>query len=250
MTMEYIMNRLNIYKTHPDIVLPKFATKQAACFDLSFQAAGKVEYLGYNAYNAPFSRVIHDNRIVIMPGDRILVPTGLIFDIPAGYSVRIHARSGLSYKQGLVLANQEAVIDSDYIQETFVLLTNSSESRVYVNGGDRVAQAEMVKVEEYILWETMEAPIQKTDRIGGLGSTGIAVFEIGDIKFEPNIAPSTSFTAKLDPNVPVTLTETFSSEHTGRGTHITELPKGEDLGELKEAPVKRGRGRPKKVLAG
>jgi dUTP pyrophosphatase len=173
--MEYIMNRLNVYKTHPDIVLPKFATKQAACFDLSFQAAGKTTYSGYNSFNAPFTRELSNSAIRIMTGDRILVPTGLIFDIPEGYSVRIHPRSGLSYKQGLILANLEAVIDSDYIQETFVLLTNRSEVDITINNGDRIAQAELVKSEEYVLWEIMEAPTQKTDRVGGLGSTGIAL---------------------------------------------------------------------------
>lgn len=173
------MIRLNIYKTHPDIVLPKFATKGSACFDLSFQSAGKTEYTGYNSFNAPFTRNLHDEgAIVIMPGERIMVPTGLIFDIPEGYSVRIHPRSGLSYKQGLVLANLEAVIDSDYVQETFVLLTNTSENPVSINNGDRIAQAEMIKSEEYVLWETFEAPTQKTDRTGGLGSTGVAAVTI------------------------------------------------------------------------
>ena len=180
MTTEYIMNRLSIYKTHPSIVLPKFATEQAACFDLSFQSAGKTEYTGYNAFNAKIARTIHDKRIIVMPGDRVMVSTGLIFDIPKGYSVRIHPRSGLSYKQGLVLANLEAVIDSDYVQETFVLLTNQSENPVIVNDGDRIAQAEMVKSEEYVLWEIFEAPTQKTDRVGGLGSTGIAL--AGDLE--------------------------------------------------------------------
>lgn len=174
------MNRLNIYKTNPNIVLPKFATKQSACFDIAFQAKGKFEYAGFNSYNAPFTRKMFDEKITIMPGDRIMVPTGLIFDIPEGYSVRIHARSGLSLKQGLILANQEAVIDSDYIQETFILLTNISDNGITINNGDRIAQAELVKKEEYVLWEIMEAPTQKTDRAGGLGSTGIAVFESQD----------------------------------------------------------------------
>lgn len=193
------MNRLRIFKTNPNVNLPKFATKQAACFDLSFQASGKTEYTGYNMYNAPFKRPLSNGSIKIMPGDRILVPTGLIFDIPEGYSVRIHPRSGLSLKQGLVLANLEAVIDSDYVQETFVLLANNSSVDQTINNGDRIAQAEMIKSEEYILWEIFDVPIQKTDRAGGLGSTGISVFAIEDVQ-------------KPD-----------------------------------EQPVKRGRGRPKKV---
>jgi dUTP pyrophosphatase len=150
-------------------------------------------------YNAPLTRQLSNGSIKIMPGDRILVPTGLIFDIPEGYSVRIHPRSGLSLKQGLVLANLEAVIDSDYVQETFVLLANNSSVDQTINNGDRIAQAEMIKSEEYILWEIFDAPIQKTDRAGGLGSTGISVFAIEDVQ-------------KPD-----------------------------------EQPVKRGRGRPKKV---
>lgn len=182
MTMEYIMLRLNVYKTHPDIVLPKFGTKQAACFDLSFQAAGKTTYSGYNSYNAPFTRELVNGTIRIMPGDRILVPTGMIFDIPEGYSVRIHPRSGLSYKQGLILANLEAVIDSDYVQETFVLLTNRSDVDQTINNGDRIAQAELVKKEEYILWEINQAPAQKTDRDGGLGSTGVSAFQTEEVK--------------------------------------------------------------------
>jgi dUTP pyrophosphatase len=201
------MNRLNVYKTNPNIVLPRFGTKQAACFDISFQAEGKATYSGYNSFNAPFTRALTSSGAIrIMPGDRILVPTGLIFDIPEGYSVRIHPRSGISYKQGLILANLEAVIDSDYIQETFILLTNRSEVDQTINNGDRIAQAELVKKEEYVLWEIMEAPTQKTDRIGGLGSTGVAVFVPDEIKTEPVV-----------------------------------------LNEEVQPEVKRGRGRPRKV---
>ena len=201
------MHRLNVYKTNPNIVMPRFGTKQAACFDISFQAEGKATYSGYNSFNAPFTRALSNTgSIRIMPGDRILVPTGLIFDIPEGYSVRIHPRSGLSYKQGLILANLEAVIDSDYIQETFILLTNRSEVDQTINNGDRITQAALVKKEEYGLWEIMEAPTQKTDRIGGLGSTGVAVFVPDEIKTEPVV-----------------------------------------LNEEVQPEVKRGRGRPRKV---
>lgn len=175
------MDRLNVYRTHSNVTLPKFATKQSACFDLSFQSAGKTEYVGYNSYNSPFTREITEGRIVIMPGDRVLVPTGYIFDIPEGYSVRIHARSGLSLKQGLILANSEAVIDSDYIDETMVMLTNISENPLTITNGDRIAQAEMVKSEHYTLWEVMGRPIQKTDRVGGLGSTGVRTPEITEL---------------------------------------------------------------------
>jgi dUTP pyrophosphatase len=172
------MTQLKIYKTHPEVVLPKFGTEQAACFDLAYQPYGKSEYVGYNAFNATFTRPIRGaGTLVVMPGDRIMVPTGLIFDIPEGYSIRIHPRSGLSYKQGLVLANLEAVIDSDYVQETFVLLTNLSENPQSINVGDRIAQAELVEQIKYEIVETTIAPTQKTDRVGGLGSTGVTTLD-------------------------------------------------------------------------
>lgn len=198
------MTDLKIYKTHSGVALPAFGTQQAACFDLAFQPHGKHEYTGFNAFNAPFTRPLNMGMITIMPGDRVMVPTGLIFDIPEGYSVRIHPRSGLSYKQGLVLANLEAVIDSDYVQETFVLLTNLSENPQIIKPGDRIAQAEMIPQLKYSITETIVAPTQKTDRVGGLGSTGVAT-PILD-KTNQIIAPQPS-----------------------------------------EQPVKRGRGRPRKV---
>ena len=163
------MLTLKMYKTHPEVALPAFGTQQAACFDLAYQPHGKSVYTGYDAYNKPISRPLSaDGSLVIMPRDRIMVSTGLIFDIPEGYSIRIHPRSGLSYKQGLVLANLEAVIDSDYVQETFVLLTNLSQNPQTIKPGDRIAQAEMVPQLKYSIQQTNDAPTQKTDRVGGL----------------------------------------------------------------------------------
>lgn len=166
--------KLKIYKTHPEHELPKFATKQSACFDLAAQIRGRgTHYEGFNSNNAPVSRVFSGPTLRIMPGDRIAVPTGLIFDIPEGYSVRIHPRSGLSLKKGLILANAEGVIDSDYVEEVLVLLVNTSNNPIDITHGERIAQAELVPVLSYEIEEAKKAPEQKTDRDGGLGSTGV-----------------------------------------------------------------------------
>lgn len=168
------MTKLKMFKTHPNVFLPIFSTKQAACFDISACFAGKGTYSGFNRNNAPIERAFEVyNGIVIMPGERVMCPTGLIFDIPEGYSIRIHPRSGLSYKSGIVLCNQEAVIDSDYFHETFILLTNISDAKFTVHNGDRIAQGELVKSEIYTIEETKTQPAQKTDRKGGVGSTGV-----------------------------------------------------------------------------
>lgn len=206
------MLRLSFFKTHPHIELPRFATKGSACFDLSFQSAGKYTYKGYNSQNKEFSRNIHSgNQIYINPGDRILVPTGLILDIPEGYSVRVHARSGTALKKGLVLINAEGIIDSDYVDELFLLIHNASDNGHMLTSGDRIAQGEMIKNEEYALWETQTRPLIKSERIGGMGSTGVQLDVINYTS-----APAT----------PVIVTEEVKNE---------------------EQPVKRGRGRPRKV---
>lgn len=169
----FVMTKLKIYKTHSDVVLPAFATKEAACFDIAMQFHGKNEYSGYDSNNKPFTRNHGNGKIFINSNERVMCPTGLIFDIPAGYSVRLHPRSGLSYKNGIVLANLEAVIDSDYYHETFVLLKNESDVGFWIQSGDRIAQAELVKSEQYTIEETKKQPEQKTERTGGLGSTGV-----------------------------------------------------------------------------
>ena len=166
------MSDLRIYKTHSLVILPQFATKESACFDVAFQGYGKGTYKGFQQNNSQFERPLSNNEVCIMPGERVMVPTGMILDIPEGFSVRLHPRSGLSLKQGLVLANAEAVIDSDYFDELFLLISNISTVKAIVKSGERLAQAEMVPQLRYGIIETMIRPIQRTNRIGGLGSTG------------------------------------------------------------------------------
>lgn len=174
---ELVMNPIvNFFKTHPDVHIPLIATTWAACFDLSFSVAGKISVEGYVSKNQAVSRPIrfYDGKryVTIEPGDRLLFPTGLIFDIPENYSLRLHPRSGIALKLGLTLANCEGVIDADYVQETFIMIVNTSEVSQSVFDGDRLCQAELVKLQECSLWEIAEAPTQKTNRTGGLGSTG------------------------------------------------------------------------------
>ena len=166
------MTHLKFFRLHPQVKLPEKQTTQSACFDLAFQGYAHNIYEGYSQHNKQFKRPMNI-QIVIQPGDRVMVPTGIIMDIPEGYSVRLHARSGLSYKQGLVLANAEGIIDSDYVQEVMVLVHNISQNQIVISSGDRIAQAELVKSENYEVTETFVRPIPKTNRTGGMGSTGI-----------------------------------------------------------------------------
>ena len=103
----------------------------------------------------------------------MLVPTNLILDIPKGFSVKAHPRSGLSLKQGLTLFNCTGVIDSDYVDPLFITLVNISGTTRTICDGDRIIQAELQVKIDTALESTNKRPTKKTDRNGGFGSTGV-----------------------------------------------------------------------------
>ena len=171
---------LKFYKLNEQAQLPVFATKQSACFDLyaNLIVDGTVQYYGAIQTKELPRRVSFDinsnrNFIQLNNMERMLIPTGLIADIPVGFSVRLHSRSGLAFKQGVYLANCEGIIDSDYVDPIFAMVTNISNVPVRIYDGDRICQGELVRCEKYTLDESDDAPTQKTDREGGFGSTGV-----------------------------------------------------------------------------
>ena len=170
---------LKFYRTTESAILPTFATKQSACFDLYANLVNGEEVQYYQAIATKVlprkvSFDINSNRsfIPINNEERMLIPLGLIADIPEGFSVRLHSRSGLAFKQGVYLTNCEGIIDSDYVDPMFAMITNMSNVPVKIYDGDRICQGELVRCEKYTLDESDEAPTQKTDREGGFGSTG------------------------------------------------------------------------------
>ena len=170
---------LKFYKLNEQAQLPVFATKQSACFDLyaNLIVDESVQYYGAIQTKELPRRVSFDinsnrNFIQLNNMERMLIPTGLIADIPDGFSVRLHSRSGLAFKQGVYLANCEGIIDSDYVDPIFAMVTNISNVPTRIYDGDRICQGELVRCEKYTLNESDEAPTQKTDREGGFGSTG------------------------------------------------------------------------------
>jgi len=165
--------KLGIYKMFDDVVLPEFATDQAACFDLRFYPHGSVlVYRNNNKHVTGEPMNEETEKLVIAPDTRVMVPTGIIMDIPKGYSVRLHSRSSLALKSGLRLANSEGVIDSDYVDEVMVLLHNYSHRNVEIVRGERICQAELVKNQPVEFVECKNIPERKGNRKGGFGSTG------------------------------------------------------------------------------
>ena len=181
--MKYMIKeklQVGVYKLHPSAFDPVYATEGSACFDLkacfahghnlitTYSKTGKESIL--MAVSEVEGDPVH---IIIPPGDRVLVPTQLVFDIPAGWSMRLHMRSGLAVRGGLMLSNCEGIIDSDYVQQVMVPINNTSEVPVRINHGDRICQAEMVPSYPAI-FQPCAKPEPKTTRTGGFGSTGKA----------------------------------------------------------------------------
>lgn len=173
-------------KLHSSATDPKYATEQSACFDLAACFGGVLKngeprdvIEGYSSTNVPIRNIAFPTNqqekktVSVLPGARIKIPTGLIFDIPPGFSIRIHPRSGLSLKKGLVIANLEGVIDADYVEETFVIVYNQSDETIEIQDGDKIAQAEIVPVHIAAFEGVKNTPKQKTSRTGGFGSTGV-----------------------------------------------------------------------------
>ena len=171
---------LKFYRLNENAQIPVFSTKQSACFDIHASLIDGEDIQYYQAISTKSvpRRVALDinssNTFIQLNNmERMLIPTGLIADIPPGFSIRLHSRSGLAYRQGVYLANCEGIIDSDYVDPIFAMVTNISNVPVRIYNGDRICQGELVRCEKYTLNESDEPPSQKTDREGGFGSTGV-----------------------------------------------------------------------------
>ena len=112
-----------------------------------------------------------DEPIVLAPGKRHLVPTGLVFEIPTGFEGQVRPRSGLALKHGITCLNTPGTIDSDYRGEVQVLLINLGQDNFSIERSMRIAQMIIAPVLQARLEERELA--QATERgAGGFGSTG------------------------------------------------------------------------------
>lgn len=113
-----------------------------------------------------------DNELILMPGERALVPTGLAFEIPAGFEIQARPRSGLAIKSGISLVNTPGTIDADYRGEVKIILINLGNEPFPIKDQDRIAQLVLCPVlqADFEVVETLSS----TERgAGGFGSTGV-----------------------------------------------------------------------------
>ncbi|MGE6742224.1 dUTP diphosphatase [Allorhizobium pseudoryzae] len=117
-------------------------------------------------------RAAVDAPMTLAPGQRALVPTGFVFEIPEGFEVQVRPRSGLAFKNGVTCLNTPGTIDSDYRGEVKVLLVNLGDQDFVIERGMRVAQLVVSPVVQARVEEA--GGFSETVRgAGGFGSTGV-----------------------------------------------------------------------------
>ena len=134
-----------------DLPLPEYATVQSAAVDL-------------------LAAVTED--VVLTPGARTLIPTGLAIALPDGYEAQVRPRSGLALKNGITLLNTPGTIDADYRGEIGIILTNLGQEDFTVERGMRIAQMLIAPVTR-LTWNAVSSLDESERGSGGFGSTGV-----------------------------------------------------------------------------
>lgn len=134
-----------------DLPLPSYESSHAAGMDL---------------------RAALQEPLVLEPGQRSLIPTGLQMALPEGYEAQIRPRSGLAYRNGITMLNTPGTIDADYRGEVKVLAINHGDEPFTINHGDRIAQMVIAPVQQMFVEEVQDLPDSERGS-GGFGSTGI-----------------------------------------------------------------------------
>jgi dUTP pyrophosphatase len=143
-----------------DLALPRYETEGAAGMDL-------------------LAAVSEAEPIVLAPGARALVPTGLAIALPFGFEAQVRPRSGLAAKNGVTVLNSPGTIDCDYRGEVKVILINHGPEAFTVTRGTRIAQMVVAPVTRAELAEV--AKLDETLRgAGGFGSTGTGAVNVSD----------------------------------------------------------------------
>jgi len=147
---EEVRVRFTIAEEFRDLAPPLYASPDAAGADL------------FAAVKEP---------LVVPPGGRALVPTGLTLEVPRGFEAQVRARSGLALKKGLALANGVGTIDADYRGEVGVIVVNLGSEPVAIARGERIAQIVVAPVARAVFLRADS--LARSDRgSGGFGSTG------------------------------------------------------------------------------
>lgn len=131
------------------------------------------------AYESQFAsgmdlRADLDGSVVLQPGERKLIPTGLFIELPEDCEAQVRPRSGLAVKHGITVLNSPGTIDADYRGEVKVLLINLSQEPFEIQPGERIAQMVVSRFQQ-VQWQKVDSleGLSQTERgAGGFGHSG------------------------------------------------------------------------------
>lgn len=149
--MQKIVVAVQVLSHGEGLELPSYASEGAAGCDLRAAVA---------------------ESLVLLPGARLAVPTGVCLAIPEGFEGQIRARSGLALKNGIACLNAPGTVDSDYRGEVKVILANLGNEAFEIRRGDRIAQLVLSPVAK-AAFEAVDALSNSARGSGGFGSTGV-----------------------------------------------------------------------------
>ncbi len=112
-----------------------------------------------------------DEKIILKPLERKLIPTGLSIALPDGYEAQVRPRSGLAYKKGITVLNSPGTIDADYRGDIGVILINLSNEDFIIEDGERIAQMVVAPFTK-VIWQEVNELSESERGTGGFGSTG------------------------------------------------------------------------------
>jgi len=116
-------------------------------------------------------RAFISEDIFLKPLQRVIVPTGLYVELPAGYEAQIRPRSGLAIKHGISVLNSPGTIDADYRGEIGVILVNLSQDEFVIKNGERICQM-IISKHESVGWSEVDVLEETVRGAGGFGHTG------------------------------------------------------------------------------
>lgn len=165
-----------------EFIVPEVQTAESACADVAVCLNHVDKVKMYDSDNNEYFQPV-ENRdgamfVILRSNHRALIPTGMRFIIEHGFQIKMIPRSGLSLKHGVTLINSPGTIDSDYTNETMILLHNTSNVPFVCHHHERVAQLELREntMKCVFFTEGSEEEIEKhkksSNRKGGFGSTG------------------------------------------------------------------------------
>jgi dUTP pyrophosphatase len=129
------------------------------------------QYMSAGAAGADVFAAVDDD-LVLLPGERAMVPTGFALEVPIGFEIQVRPRSGLALEHGVTLLNSPGTIDSDYRGPVGIILVNLGSEPFTVKRGDRIAQLILAPVSRALFTEHAELAASERGG-GGFGSTGI-----------------------------------------------------------------------------